>query len=130
MYNWDSHDTVEDYLKYGEGALALRIKWDSTLTVPFIPCISVGWDDTPRRPKKGKESVIQINDTPESFAAYLQKTREFVENHPDQSKFIVINAWNEWVEGSYLEPDMRCVYGYLEAVKKVMSGLYDQYSNN
>jgi hypothetical protein len=29
------------------------------------------------------------------------------------------------VEGSYLEPDMRWRYGYLEAVKKVMSGTYD-----
>jgi hypothetical protein len=127
MYNWNSHNT-EDYLKYGEGALALRNKWDSTLAVPFFPCISVGWDNTPRYLNMGKESVIHINNTPESFGAYLQKTREFVKNHPEQPKLIVINAWNEWVEGSYLEPDMRCGYGYLEEVKKVMSGAYDKYS--
>ena len=40
---------------------------------------------------------------------------------------MVINAWNEWVEGSYLEPDMKWGYGYLEAVKRVMSGKYDRY---
>ena len=69
-----------------------------------------------------------FNNSPESFAAYLQKAREYVRNHPNQPKLIIINAWNEWVEGSYLEPDMRWGYGYLEAVKKVMSGAYDKYS--
>jgi len=125
MYNWNSPARLEDYLKYGEGAMLLRNKWDSTLTVPFFPCISVGWDTSPRYPK---QSVIHINNTPESFAAYLQKTRDYVNKHPEQPKLIIINAWNEWVEGSYLEPDMCWGYGYLEAIKKVMSGHYDQYS--
>ena len=74
--------------------------------------------------------VVHIHNTPESFAAYLQKTRDFVKNHPEQPNLITINAWDEWVEGSYLEPDMRWGYGYLEAVKKVMSGIYDQYDKN
>jgi len=52
------------------------------------------------------ESVAHINHIPESFTAYLQKTVDFVENRPDQPRMILINAWNEWVEGSYLEPDM------------------------
>ena len=31
-----------------------------------------------------------------------------------------IYCWNEWTEGSYLEPDIRNQYGYLEAVKSVL----------
>ncbi|HBK94008.1 MAG TPA: hypothetical protein DDZ69_03210, partial [Porphyromonadaceae bacterium] len=38
---------------------------------------------------------------------------------------ITINAWNEWVEGSYLLPDMQNGFGYLKAVKEVMSGEYE-----
>jgi hypothetical protein len=127
MYNWNSPGILEDYIKYGEGALKIRSKWDSILTVPFVPVVSVGWDSSPRFPKQGKESVINKNSTPQSFAAYLQKTREYVRNHPKQPKIIIINAWNEWVEGSYLEPDMRWGYQYLQAVKDIMSGKYDKY---
>ena len=127
MYNWNSPGKLEDYLKYAEGGISLRDKWDSILDVPFFPCISVGWDNTPRYPDLGKEAVIHINNTPESFAAYLQKTKEYADKHPEQPKLIIINAWNEWIEGSYLEPDMRWGYGYLEAVKKIMSGTYDPY---
>jgi hypothetical protein len=118
-----------DYLKYGERAITLRNRYDSTLTVPFFPCISIGWDNTPRFPERGKEFICSVNNTPESFAALLQKAKEYADNHPEQEKLIVINAWNEWVEGSYLEPDMLNGYGYLEAVKKIMGGKYDKYSD-
>ena len=41
------------------------------------------------------------------------------DEHPEQPKFVMINAWNEWVEGSYLLPDRYWGYGWLEAVKEV-----------
>jgi len=129
MYGMYSPGILEDYLNYGEGSIALRDKWDSILNIPFFACISVGWDNTPRFPEMGKENVINKNVTPESFTALPMKAREYVKNHPDQQKLIIIDAWNEWVEGAYLEPDMRWGYSYLEAVKNVMSGVYDKNSD-
>lgn len=128
-YNWTGSGINEDYIKWAEAAMKVQDKWAAMLSIPYIPTVSVGWDNTPRYPQFGKSEVVHINNTPESFAAYMIKAKAYVRNHPKQPKLIIINAWNEWVEGSYLEPDMRCGYGYLEAVKKVMDGTYDKYYN-
>ena len=71
--------------------------------------------------------MVHFGNSPESFGMYLQEAREFLDERPEQPPLIILNAWNEWIEGSYLEPDMKWGYGYLEAVKKIMSGKYDKY---
>ena len=60
------------------------------------------------------------NKSPESFAAYLRRAVDYVEDHPGQPRLITLFSWNEWVEGGYLLPDMQWDFGYLEAVKKVV----------
>jgi hypothetical protein len=57
----------------------------------------------------------------------LSKAKRYVDEHPQQPKLMTINAWNEWIEDSYLLPDMKYGFGYLEAVKDVMNGKYDRY---
>ena len=73
------------------------------------------------------KNVVHYNNTPEAFAALLSKAKKYADGHPGQPKLITINAWNEWVEGSYLLPDMQHGFDYLKAVRKVMSGEYDKY---
>jgi len=112
----------EDYVVYGANSMKMRARMNLILNVPLFPRVSIGWDDTPRFPVKGMKDVVHYHNTPESFAALLQKAKEYADSHPDQPKLITINAWNEWVEGSYLLPDMLNGFGYLEAVKKAMEG--------
>ncbi len=126
MYNMGGLD--EDYLVYGTNSLRIREQMDSILEVPVFPCVSVGWDDTPRFPDKGIRDVVHYHNTPQSFAALLSKAKKYADSHPDQPKLITINAWNEWVEGSYLLPDMLHGFEYLEAVREViLEGQYDKY---
>lgn len=123
MYNMGGLN--EDYLVYGTNSVKIRTQMDSILSVPLFPCVSVGWDDTPRFPAKGKRDVVHYHNTPASFAALLYKAKKYADSHPEQPKLITINAWNEWVEGSYLLPDMLNGYAYLEAVKGVMEGKFE-----
>ena len=126
MYNMGG--TKEDYLVYGANSIKIREQMDAILDVPVFPCVSIGWDDTPRFPAKGMKDVVHYHNTPVSFAALLSKAKKYADAHPEQPKLITINAWNEWVEGSYLLPDMLNGFGYLEAVKEVIiDGKYDRY---
>ncbi len=115
-----------DYLKLGKETILKREKLDSILKIPYFPNVSIGWDDTPRFPKKGKEDIILYNNTLASFGYYLQKAKEYCDQHPDQPKLITIFAWNEWIEGSYLLPDVKYGFQYLNTVKEVMAGQYQQ----
>ena len=126
QYNWGGPHP-EDYLQWGNEAMDRSYKWDSVLTIPFFPNVSIGWDDSPRFPNKGKEHIVHYNQSPESFAAFLQKAKEYCDKRPAQPNLITVFSWNEWVEGSYLLPDMKNGFRNLDAVKRVVSGEFDPY---
>jgi lipopolysaccharide biosynthesis protein len=78
------------------------------------------WDNTARRMGRG---TSWINSSP---AAYGQWLREAVERtcreQPESRRLVFINAWNEWTEGSYLEPDTVQGLGYLAAIRETFGG--------
>ena len=95
---------------------------DTLYNIPLFPTVSIGWDDTPRFPAKGKKDATSVNQNAEVFGKYLKIAKDYADAHADsQPKFIMINAWNEWVEGSYLLPDEVHGFSYLETVRKVMN---------
>lgn len=78
-------------------------------------CVSVDYDDTPRR---GLDGWMLLGANPEKFNFYFTKfLKKIIEK---KHKFVFINAWNEWGEGAYLEPDNINRYDYLEKIKKAL----------
>lgn len=71
----------------------------------------VDFDDSPRR---NIRAVIMKGSNPNRFGRYLRKTIKL--SRQEGNKYVFLNAWNEWGEGNYLEPDMRNKYAYLEQV--------------
>ena len=117
LYNMGGFDT--DYMKHCQNAMDYRADWDKYMDIPVFPTVSIGWDDTPRFPAKGENDVTRFNHSPEAFRNYLFEAKKYVDEHSEQPKFVMINAWNEWVEGSYLLPDRYWGYAWLEAVRDV-----------
>lgn len=82
----------------------------------FIPSAFVGYDDTPRRGKRG--TIIKGQD-PVKFKKYMQQLLDITSR---QGKpFLFLTAWNEWSEGAYLEPDEKEAYSYLNALKEILN---------
>ena len=78
-----------------------------------FPGIIPDWDNTPRRGYKG---LVYMGTSPELFEKTLKTLRDKVSTHPVD--FVYVNAWNEWGEGAYVEPDEEKGFAYLEAIKR------------
>ena len=96
--------------------------------VPYFPNVTVGWDSSPRTIPSDKYDYLSYpfvpilkNNTPENFKEALQAAKDFLEERAEDVQILTINAWNEWTEGSYLEPDEEYGYGHLDAIKAVFS---------
>jgi lipopolysaccharide biosynthesis protein len=76
--------------------------------------VMVGWDNTPRRMN---QSHIVHGSTPAKFRRWLRQVVQSEAKRKDvKGRMVFINAWNEWAEGAYLEPDREYGRGWLEAV--------------
>lgn len=73
-----------------------------------------------RTPRAGKEAVILTGSTPNLFKKYLNDTMRFLENKNSEHRIIIINAWNEWGEGNYIEPDIKFGHGYLDVIRETV----------
>ncbi|GAA5170314.1 glycoside hydrolase family 99-like domain-containing protein [Viridibacterium curvum] len=73
------------------------------------------WDNTAR--KKLKPYVLDRS-TPDLYKAWLsQCLRDTAARFTGDERLVFINAWNEWAEGCYLEPDQKFGHQYLEATR-------------
>lgn len=85
---------------------------------PLFRGVMPSWDNTARRQNDGH---IFIRSDPERYELWLRhmvdKTRQF---HVGEERILFVNAWNEWAEGAYLEPDRKYGRQYLEATRAAL----------
>jgi hypothetical protein len=84
-----------------------------------FPGVTPGWDNTPRR-KRG--AIILKGSSPKLYRHWLEATLSRFEPYGPGENLVFINAWNEWGEGSHLEPDKRWGRAYLEATRRALRG--------
>jgi hypothetical protein len=133
-YTWWHHTglafqqfpTADYEAAHGEARATWRRMTDE-LPVAYLPNVTVGWDPSPRtvdwaldRDRGYPFTSILTGNTPERLGAAVDDALAFA-TEPGQHRVITINAWNEWTEGSYLEPDETYGDGYLTAVRTAVT---------
>lgn len=76
------------------------------------------WDNTARRNFRG---TIFYGSTPQLYKQWISDIlNRTIERDDLDDKLIFVNAWNEWGEGAYLEPDDFYGYSYLQATREAL----------
>ena len=70
------------------------------------------WDNSPRK----KRSYVYYGATPEKFGNNVEELIRKIKRD-DVPNLMFINAWNEWGEGNYVEPDTKYGHGFLDAIR-------------
>ena len=129
-YVWIHHVTLPDLATdYNYARDRYFAYWQTAahdLGRPYIPNVTMGWDPIPRADQSQPFLNDQYpfmntikNNTPENFRTALAMTRERLLAETNGLRVVNLNCWNEWTEGSYLEPDNIHGMEYLEAVRSV-----------
>lgn len=108
------------YLDYWQRAAA-------EIDLPYYPNASVGWDSSPRTVQSDvftnagyPFTPVLSGATPQAFNAALVEIKDRMQA-AGGPQILTVNSWNEWTEGSYLEPDTQHGMAYLEAIRDVFA---------
>jgi hypothetical protein len=101
-------------------------KFAESIDLPYYPNVTMGWDSSPRANQDDRFTNLGYpfmgtisENTPENFKKAMVQVRDYLDQHPGAQNIFNINCWNEWTEGSYLEPDTINGMEYLQAIKEV-----------
>lgn len=108
-----------DLMIYDWRRLPSRTRKRAAAKYKLFRGVTPQWDNTPRRPNAG---AVFVNTAPSAYKEWLSAAAQTTARDvvtPDE-RLIFINAWNEWAEGAYLEPDARHGYAWLEATRQAL----------
>ncbi|MBW7458122.1 glycoside hydrolase family 99-like domain-containing protein, partial [Paenibacillus sepulcri] len=130
-YVWIHHNQIPEfpaysYAKYCEMSVRDFDTFTNKFDLPYFPNVTMGWDSSPRTIQTDRFdhlgypfTPILTGNTPEEFRLALKQAKAFLDEGITNPKILTINSWNEWTEGSYLEPDTKYGMAYLEAIRDV-----------
>jgi lipopolysaccharide biosynthesis protein/SAM-dependent methyltransferase len=105
---------------YDWSALAARSENYEKVDYSLFRGVTPMWDNTARR--KSNASIF-VNSSPELYQKWLTNALVDTLSHKENTdeQMVFINAWNEWAEGAYLEPDKKYGYAYLQSTRNALS---------
>lgn len=118
-YNYIRVGSPVAHSLYRQYLINNRARWEQAVgadALTYIPLMGVGWDGPvwygPRSDRrKGRRT--------EDFAEGLAQLKTFLD--ATNQRMAILEAWNEFGEGSYLEPNLEFGFGDMEALRKVFA---------
>ena len=124
VYEFSPRDSLKYSTKYFPYLLYMMTLYKNldyvniTNDFPLYRGCMVEFDNSPR---KKRDPAIYENYSPEQFFMINKKIIEWTrKNYNEKNRFIFINAWNEWGEGTYLEPDRKYGYASINSLSKAL----------
>ena len=134
IYQFSPRDSLNYNIKYDEKFLytaTLYKEFDNNYSnnIDFYKGSMLEFDNTAR---KKKDYVIFQNYSPEQFYMLNRKIIEWTTlKYNNTNRFVFVNAWNEWGEGTYLEPDEKYGYASINALSKAIFNIsYNNHNYN
>jgi hypothetical protein len=87
--------------------------------LPSLVTVSMGWNPSPWYPTPNRWRL-----PPDDFKTLCMDARKFADQSPAdslQSRMVLIDNWNEFGEGHYIEPTRQYGFGYLDAIRSVFT---------
>ncbi|MCF3650639.1 glycosyltransferase WbsX family protein [Synoicihabitans lomoniglobus] len=132
-YVWIHHQEMRQFPTtkfpgYAQQCIADWSRLRGQEALRYIPNVTVGWDPSPRTNQAGHYddigypyTPILVENSPVELRRVVAAMKTFLAESNDSSpQIFTINAWNEWTEGSYLEPDTVNGFAFLEAIRDTL----------
>lgn len=91
--------------------------------LPYIVPVGSNWDNRPRARQKAR---VIAGKTPELFEKMCRTSLQYIDA---RNNLAIIEAWNEWGEGSFIEPDREFGFAFLDRVRKVYTDAPDEHTD-
>lgn len=130
-YHWwaDAPSLAPDRMNFPFSLVVDRSRqaWDAREQVvekhglTFLPVADTGWDS---RPWHGDRAMVIHDRTVPEFERLLREAKSWLDERGE--KTLVLGPWNEWGEGSYIEPCAEFGWEMLRAIRRVFCDAPDE----
>lgn len=118
-YNYAPAGAIMNQSPYRHFVLSHEEIWEAMKqggSPPYLPLLTVGWDS---RPWHGPRANQRFARRTRDLAEALGRLKTYLDANGEH--MAILEAWNEWGEGSYIEPNAEFGFKDLEAIRRTFA---------